>query len=116
MYKMFIDDERNLGDVTWVRYWDFSQCQDISDWVVVRNQEEVEKTIQEFGFPYFISFDHDLGDHIPTGFDITKMLVEKLMDGVYSLPENFSFVVHSKNPIGKKNIEMYLDQYMRISK
>jgi hypothetical protein len=30
------------------------------------------------------------------------------------IPQDFQFYVHSKNPIGAKNIQMYLDNYLTM--
>lgn len=100
MWKMFIDDERFPVDETMV---------------IVRSLDEAKSKIEELGVPEFISFDHDLGDNVPTGFDLAKFLVEKDLDldGKF-LPENFSFYVHSANPVGKKNIEGLLGQYLEF--
>ena len=102
MYSLFIDDERFPPEQT-----------QKGDWVIARTQDEVKKIISERGFPDFISFDHDLGDEQPTGYDIAKYLVELDMDNAV-IPDNFSFYVHSQNPIGAKNIQSYLDSYLRI--
>ena len=50
---------------------------------------------------------------LPTGFDFAKWLVEMDMDNIYKFPENFSFHVHSANPVGKANIEGYLNNYLK---
>lgn len=64
--------------------------------------------------PTFISFDHDLGHDSLTGFDFAKWLVEKDMDdGGEFIPKNFYFYVHSQNPVGKENIEKYLQGYLK---
>jgi hypothetical protein len=46
----------------------------------------------------FISFDHDLGENVPTGHDFAKWLVECHLDGKHLFPETFSYAVHSANP------------------
>lgn len=102
MYSLFIDDER------------FPPKKDqVGTWVIARTQDEVEKIIAKRGFPNFVSFDHDLGDGQPTGYDITKWMVDYDMDNDV-IPVNFSFYVHSQNPIGAKNIQSYLDSYLKI--
>jgi hypothetical protein len=67
--------------------------------------------------PSYISFDHDLGDNEPTGYDIAKTIVDVDMEAVNEeakLPKDFHFYVHSQNPIGKANIEGLLNNYLRI--
>ncbi len=96
MYKMFLDDIRDPPDETWV---------------VVRSYQSAIDHIRVNGMPYFISFDHDLGDG-PTGYDLVKWIVEMDLDLDIKIPVNFQFSVHSANPIGKKNIHFLLTNYL----
>lgn len=102
-WNLFIDDERFPPD-------------DGRDWVIARNEFQVyiEIALHE-ECPVYISFDHDLGEDVSTGYDIAKELVERDMSehSWFKFPENFSFYVHSQNPIGKKNIESYLNNYLK---
>ena len=84
------------------------------DMIIARTYEEAINLIEEKGMPNFISFDHDLGDKIPTGFDLSKWIVEKDLDNNGFIPKDFSFYVHSQNPQGKLNIEGLLNQYLNI--
>lgn len=117
MKYLFLDDKRNPKDVTWtliggVGYWG-------ADWNIVRSYDEAVAWVTEHGFPDVISFDHDLGllhyanDYSvgKTGYDFAKWLVNYDMD-TNSMPSNFSFTVHSKNPIGADNIRNFLNNYM----
>ena len=98
----------------------------------VRNFWEFCNYIQKFGLPNFISFDHDLADEHyndlfsdknwssqdsdivlkydeyseKTGYECAKWLVDWCLENSKKIPE---FVVHSANPVGKKNIESYLN-------
>lgn len=110
---LFIDDERDRRDVTWVNY-----VQASNPWRVARNMQAVLELIDKHGMPLYISFDHDLGENEPTGFDIAKRLVEGDMgdDQRLHFPPSFDFVVHSMNPIGKTNIEGYLGQYLMFKR
>jgi hypothetical protein len=99
MNKMFIDDERfppGNGE----------------GWLICRDFGMVKRYVEFNGIPDHISFDHDLGDGKETGFDIAKYLVECDLDGIHTFPDNFSFYVHSMNPIGKVNIQSLLDSYL----
>lgn len=99
MWKMFIDDERFPVDETFV---------------IVRSVQEAKDKISELGMPKYISFDHDLGDNVPTGADLAKWIVEKDLDNNLNyIPTDFDFYVHSANPVGKKNIEGLLSQYLQ---
>ncbi|MFY9075957.1 hypothetical protein CRU99_13530 [Malaciobacter mytili] len=100
--KLYLDDLRPLPD---------------NSYILVRSYEEATKFVNKYGIPSFISFDHDLGVDkneklLPTGYDFAKWLVEMDMDKIYLFPENFSFKVHSANPVGKINIETYLNNYL----
>lgn len=100
-WNLFIDDERYPVDEPGMF------------WEIARNLDDVCYLIATKGFPQYISFDHDLGENEKTGYDIVKLLVEGLMDGQYEMPENFDYFVHSQNPVGKANIESYLNNYIK---
>lgn len=113
-YHLFIDDERYPADTG-------------QDWVIVRSLNEMRDVVSRRGMPGFISFDHDLGDNVPTGFDIAKALVAADLDaqGDYpaspearglsgALPADFAYTIHSQNPIGAANISGLLDPYLAI--
>ena len=98
-YKMFIDDERDPPN-------------DGTAWVVCRSYHDVFWRIDFEGFPSFISFDHDLGDDL-TGYDIAKEIVNLDIDfDGNQIPDDFSFYVHSQNPVGAENIRQYLNGYL----
>jgi len=125
--KLFLDDVRSPKDAIGLVpdkhnkfYWE-------NDWDVVKDYNEFVLYIETNGVPKFVSFDHDLGDTAmdeyfrnvatkgtlnyenikeKTGFDCAKFLVEYCMDENQPLPE---YLVHSANPVGKKNIESYLE-------
>ena len=104
MMKLYLDDVRDLPD---------------ESFDLARSYEEAVLFVKENGIPPFISFDHDLGVDeneklLPTGFDFAKWLVDMDMDNIYKFPENFSFNVHSANPVGKANIEGYLKNYLNF--
>lgn len=101
-YCLFLDDERNPSDVSWM-----DLPRPAGGWSIVRSFEAFQATILARGMPAFISFDHDLGQHesgslLPSGMDCAKWLVEFCMDTNARLP---GYCVHSKNPSGKANIE-----------
>jgi len=100
-WNLFIDDERDPPN-------------DGRKWVVARNMLEFQlKAIEHGSMPSFISFDHDLGENQPTGYDIAKFIVECDLAGDATLPKDFDYYVHSQNPIGKANIEGYIDGYLK---
>lgn len=131
MKKLFLDDLRIPKDAIGLVpsamnkfYWN-------NDWEVVRNYTEFCDYIKEYGVPDFISFDHDLADdhyndlfsdenwvkddsdivlkydeyREKTGYECAKWLVDYCLELKLELPD---YIVHSANPVGKKNIESYL--------
>ncbi len=106
-YSLFIDDERDPPS-------------NGQNWHIARNMEEAGSIIRELGPPNFISFDHDLGEKEPTGYDIAKKLVVGDLGELggtefeHGLPTDFSFYVHSQNPVGAENIRNLLDNYLRF--
>lgn len=105
-YHLFLDDERNLSDVTWVTL----PSKINFNWIVARNYDEFVKTVLSFGIPEFVTFDHDLADIIyapeKTGYDCCKWLVEFCEERQVKFPE---FEVHSMNPVGAERIHSYIE-------
>lgn len=103
-YTMYLDDLR-----TPIEAFD----------IVVRSYQEATEYIIKNGVPKFISFDHDLGinekeELLPSGYDLAKWLVNADAECIITLPCNFTYKVHSQNPVGKKNIEALLESYLRF--
>lgn len=98
MYHMYLDD---LRDPTTNK-----------EWCIVRSVSEAKQCIKERGFPKYISFDHDLGEDVATGYDFAKWIVRQCVDGTMSLPRDFDYNVHSANPVGSANICAVLDHYL----
>ena len=46
------------------------------------------------------------------GIHLAQWLVEKDLDNSGFIPNDFEFFVHSQNPIAKKRIYSYLNQYL----
>ena len=80
---------------------------DIISLFIIRTYDEFVLYISLVGLPDFISFDHDLGDD-HDGYDCAKWLVEYCMNNDCDIP---NYIVHSMNPVGKENIEKYLNCY-----
>lgn len=115
-WNLFIDDERSPRSIFWADSKIFSRYHE-EEWVICRNHFEVFDRVFKLGMPSYISFDHDLGEGNWTGYDIVKELVNidmKTIDPVYKFSDDFTFYVHSQNPIGKTNIESYLNQYLSV--
>ena len=86
MPKLYLDDVRNPKT---------------KGWTIVRNYEEFVKHIEENGLPEEISFDHDLGEDIKTGYDCAKWLCNYCWTNGIPIP---TYNVHSANPVGRDNI------------
>ena len=102
MTKLYLDDIREPDD---------------ADCIVARSFDEATNFVLERGVPEFISFDHDLGcsddgQINPSGYDFARWLVESDISGLITSPDDFTFAIHSQNPVGSKNIEMLLNRYM----
>ena len=115
LYNLFIDDERDPKDVTWLGVGDRYAHLNY-EWYVVRSYAEAVELIQTFGcMPETVSFDHDLGDGVPTGYDLAKWMVAQALafPDAYGFSADFVLIVHSKNPVGAANIKGYFDSYFR---
>lgn len=103
-WKLFLDDLRHPNT---------------SDYIVARTVMEAKILIRHKGFPTQISFDHDLGIDekdrlLESGYDFAKWMVEADQCGDISIPLNFTFTVHSANPVGAKNIRSLLENYLKF--
>lgn len=131
MKKLFLDDIRIPKDAIGLVPSNLNQFYWKDDWNIVRSYSEFCDYVQKFGLPDFVSFDHDLADdHYndlfsdenwkkndsdivlkydeykeKTGYECAKWLVDWCLENEKKLPD---FIVHSANPVGKKNIESYL--------
>lgn len=102
---MFIDDERFpiSGD---------------SDMVIARTPSAALAFMNFFGCPAFISFDHDLGLCTKTNQEMSAMevvhfMIDRDLDTNQGfIPKDFTFYVHSQNPIGRENITGLLNSYL----
>lgn len=99
---LFIDDLRNPPS---------------RKWVVARTMAAVEWHIENVGMPVSISFDHDLGEGQPSGYDIAHMLVNKHLDGHIDITKVNDIIIHSANPVGARNIHalMYSFYHFLVS-
>jgi len=119
--KLFLDDVRVPYDVFKMIINPIYENNE--DWVIVKHYYEFVDYIKENDIPEFISFDHDLSfDHYlsenqegdidyvslkeKTGYDCAKWLVEYCLENNLTIPD---YYVHSANPVGKKNIEGFLE-------
>ena len=80
--------------------------------LTARNSDTAINIMRQTGCPNFISFDHDLGGD-DTAMRVVKFMVEMDLDHKGWIPNDFTFFVHSANPVGAANITGYLNAYMR---
>jgi len=96
-WRLFLDDEREpVGD----------------GWFIARDHDAACTEIRRSGLPSFISFDHDLGQG-PDGAMFVDWLIGYMLDESLSFPLDFSYGVHSQNPIGAANIRGKMDNAIR---
>lgn len=98
-YKLFLDDIRAPPS---------------EDWVLARSFTEACIILKTKGFPWLVSFDHDLGEE-NSGYDFAHVLIEEDLNN-QTMPEDFDYDVHSQNPVGKKNIDALLGNYLMFKK
>lgn len=96
--KIYLDDKRDPpSEIAWSH-------------IVVRSYEEAVQLVENFGYPEEISFDHDLGTE-KTGLDFAHYLVDLDLD-TGAMPDNFTYKIHSANPVGRANIEGLMEGYL----
>lgn len=78
---------------------------------VLRSYQEFVDYVLMFGCPSYVSFDHDLGNDIPSGYDCLKWLIDHDLQSQGFIPDDFEINVHSANPVGKENIEKLWSSY-----
>jgi len=79
---------------------------------VARSSDVAIAIMEQNGCPGYISFDHDLGGE-DTAMRVVNWMIEKDMDEPGWIPDNFTWDVHSANPIGKANLYSKLLCYMK---
>ncbi len=93
--------------------------------VVARTSAHALHLVRMNGMPYVMQLDHDLGmtgggmtrsDVPDTTMTFLRGLAEMFMFGEISFPDDFSYDVHSQNPIGVENIRSYIDNLIRVFK
>ncbi|KGM36187.1 cyclic-phosphate processing receiver domain-containing protein [Inquilinus limosus] len=105
--RLFLDDERPPPN-------------DGNDWVIARTYfDAVAKTVECWlagDLLTYVSFDHDLGEG-PNGAEFADFLVMNDVENNGALlPHDFTYYVHSQNPIGKANIEGKLEGYLTFKR
>lgn len=107
MKILFLDDERNPIDVTWVSFPEGTQ------FTVVRNYNDFLEAVRLNNTFDVWSLDHDLGinglsqEINLSGYDSLKAAIRWYPD---QTPKQV--IAHSKNPIGAENINKYWENYV----
>ena len=104
-YELFIDDER----------WPVDPY-----WVIARTPLQAIQALEHYGFPYHMALDHDLG----TDANGNNLTVMEFIDYIWKqadnntlvIPKDFTYSVHSQNPIGAENIKSKMDQLIKYFK
>ncbi len=111
MEIVFLDDERNIEDVTWVNYPNYSDVH------YVRRECDFMFAVMHLDniSNYLFSFDHDIQDfdlqgNENTGYTCAKWLCDYILDKKWN-PNELNYVIHSKNPIGQFNIFSYIENF-----
>lgn len=85
-----------------------------TDWKIALTSRQAIEIIEQFGIPYFIEFDHDLGimsnGQTDTVMYFLKWLVQYDIDCIKEIE---GWNIHSQNPAGAKNIESYMSSWKK---
>ena len=141
-YNLFLDDlrvpyiskeksdELNLygKDLHFASAYEYTHYEPfkVEPWTIVRDYNQFVNTITVNGLPNKVAFDHDLADihysvqsdidydfvadEEKTGYHAVKWLCDYCQDNNLKFPEH---IVISWNPVGKENIEKYIENYKK---
>ena len=111
---IFLDDERHFQDVSWLDYQ-----QEFAMVLIYRTAQSFIEAISglEKIDDFVFSFDHDLQSfdqygQEQTGYDCVKALCDQVLQQEWD-PKLLQVFVHSKNPVGRENIEQYVKNFIR---
>lgn len=113
MYGIFIDDERNVEDVTWQLYPEGIEWYVMSravDFQFFLSTCVIEGSLSD----YHISFDHDIQSYDLnyneiTGYDLLRQMCNAIMDYNLGLPTVY---FHTMNPVGYRNMREYWGNFL----
>lgn len=71
------------------------------DLIIVRTADEAIRLLDTNKVTY-VTFDHDLGHNVPTGYDVAKHIEKQCYFGAMKCPD---WDIHSANPVGRENIQ-----------
>lgn len=99
-WSLFLDDERFPVQ---------------PDCMIARSSYEAYYMVTLYGFPTHIDFDHDLGirnGEEDTAMTFVKYIENRCIEDNFIIPADFTYAVHSQNPIGAANIRSQMDQLL----
>lgn len=95
MINVFLDDERQCP-----KGFVVARSVDAAKDLLINNEVNI------------LSLDHDLGDGVPTGYDLAKFVVEMYVaEGKLLAKEIY---LHTANPVGRENMFQLLNRYLPI--
>ena len=100
-YRLFLDDERFPATYA-------------EDWVIARTFDDAMWYLRVRGIPKHIAFDHDLGMQSRDGYQFAKAFCDYVFDNNLEIGEDFTFSVHSMNPVGARNISLYMTDFVTM--
>lgn len=115
---VFLDDEREFKDVTWVNYQDEYVPENIH---VARNIQDfisMAKALHTDGYLVDFSFDHDLQCFEEDGMEITGKCCLKYLCNVHIIGgidiSNSKMYFHTMNPVGRENMESFYESFKTV--
>lgn len=99
MLKIFLDDIRDPPDNTWKVYRDPRDVNFMKD---IYNAD-------------IVSFDHDLGEGVPTGYDVLRTIEEEVFrQGLWARNGAPELLIHSANPVGCSSMDAAIKAIYRV--
>ena len=98
--RLFIDDLREPPTP--------SVEDDFATFFVARSTNQAIEIINEFGWPEFMSLDHDLG-----GDDTAMVFLKRLVNEIWTDQPIPKYFVHSANPVGSDNIHSFMQSWKK---
>lgn len=96
MMKLWLDDIRKPPDEGWT-------------WA---SDAEMAMHILSTGHVTEVSLDHDLGDGVPTGYDVITWLERQYATGRMTRP--IIIHIHTANPVGRARMEQARKKIMEV--
>ena len=102
----------NVSNITEVKLWiDDCRPSPNNDWIIAKNSEQAISIIKYSGLPNTIALDHDLGGD-DTAMIVVHFIINSWLDKELSIPNNFRYSIHSQNPVGAKNIQITMENFL----